>query len=136
IERKMLDDFFDFVVNHKDHYIWIHWKMRDNNFGFHAIEHRYKVLGGDPFVIPDSNKICLGNLIADRYTKDYAPHPRMKSLYELNGIDPKDFLTGKEEAKAFENKEYNKLSHSTASKVGLFSDFLTLLFDDNLKVKT
>jgi len=25
---------------------WIHWNMRDVNFGFEAIVNRYKILGG------------------------------------------------------------------------------------------
>lgn len=135
IEKRMLKDFFTFVDNNIDKY-WIHWNMRDNNFGFKAIEHRYKVLGGTPTLISDDKKIDLSNLISDRYTINYIDHPRMEKLYELNDIQPKDFLTGKQEADAFESKEFNKLSHSTASKVNLFSTILKSLFDNSLKVKS
>ena len=46
LERRMLDEFFDHIGGHRNmHYL--HWNMRDINFGFAAIEHRYRVLGGD-----------------------------------------------------------------------------------------
>ncbi len=46
LEKLMLDDFYDFVKLHEK-YNWLHWNMRDINYGFQAIAHRYKVLGGD-----------------------------------------------------------------------------------------
>jgi len=56
LERKMLDAFFAHVGGHKG-MKYLHWNMRDINYGFAAIEHRYRVLGGNPaFVIPDENK--------------------------------------------------------------------------------
>lgn len=48
IEKKLLDQFFDYVRAHVAHALWVHWNMRDINYGFQAIEHRYEVLGGAP----------------------------------------------------------------------------------------
>ena len=45
LEREMLREYFEYVNIHKEYY-WIHWNMRDINYGFKAIEHRYSVLGG------------------------------------------------------------------------------------------
>lgn len=33
----MLDAFFEFTKERKE-YKWVHWNMRDSNYGFHAIE--------------------------------------------------------------------------------------------------
>ena len=43
LEGEMLNEFFDFVATQKN-MRWVHWNMRDINYGFQAIEHRYKVL--------------------------------------------------------------------------------------------
>ncbi|MBS4063862.1 MAG: hypothetical protein KGZ74_04850, partial [Chitinophagaceae bacterium] len=45
LEKIMLDEYFDFVSKHSK-YSWIHLNMRDINYGFEAINHRYIVLGG------------------------------------------------------------------------------------------
>lgn len=66
LERDMLSEFYDFVKTHKN-YKWIHWNMRDINFGFEAIENRYIVLGGSPELIPDENKIDMARLLIDIY---------------------------------------------------------------------
>ena len=61
LEKKMLDEFYMFVNTHKT-MKWIHWNMRDINYGFKAIEHRYEVLGGQPVIVEDSCKIDLSRL--------------------------------------------------------------------------
>ena len=45
IEKKMLDEFYDFIKKHENYY-WVHWNMKNINYGFEAIAHRYRVLGG------------------------------------------------------------------------------------------
>ena len=62
LEKSMLDEFFEYAKEHKT-YFWIHWNMRDMNYGFKAIEHRYSVLGGDPYKISDPNKIYPGQTL-------------------------------------------------------------------------
>lgn len=134
-EKLMLDNFFNFVKNNLDKK-WIHWNMRDSNYGFKAIEHRYEVLGGSPIIIPDHNKIDLASIMCKKYTKSYASHPRIINLMKLNNISTPYFLNGKEEAEAFNNKNYVKLSMSTVKKVDIFSNFLNLSIDNKLKVQT
>jgi hypothetical protein len=53
LEKKMLDEFFNFAKEHKD-YTWINWNMRDINYGFEAIENRYLVL-----LIDENLKVSL-----------------------------------------------------------------------------
>src|SRR5437868_9293739 len=62
LEKAMLDDFFGFVIAHQSH-VWIHWNMRDINYGFAAVEHRYKVLGGNPTHVSDAKKIDLARAL-------------------------------------------------------------------------
>ena len=109
LEKLMLEDFFDYVKEHKS-YFWIHWNMRDMNYGFKAIEHRFSVLGGTPFRIPDDKKIDLARLLIKCYGVGYIGHPRMEKILEKNGIEAKDYLSGQQEAEAFANQEYVKLS--------------------------
>lgn len=110
--------------------------MRDGNYGFQAIEHRYKVSGGDPFLVEDNRKFDLARELIALYGIGYVPHGksgRLHSLMELNHITAKDGLTGAEEAKAFEDKEFVKLHQSTLRKVDVVANILERVFDESLK---
>jgi hypothetical protein len=97
LEREMLERFYAHVGGHKG-MKYIHWNMRDINYGFAAIEHRFRVLGGDPVIIDDDKKLDLARLLIDIYGVGYADHPRLEQLLKLNNIKPLDFLTGRQEA--------------------------------------
>lgn len=131
-EKQMLKDFFAFAETHMN-FIWIHWNMRDENYGFYAIENRYKVLGGAPKSVPDDKKIDLSRLLVNRYGKYYIQNPKMAKLVEKNRMTTLDFLNGKEEADAFINKEYIKLHKSTLRKVDLFSSIINASGENILK---
>ena len=135
LEKAMLDDFFIFVDKHQK-YKWIHWNMRDANYGFAAIEHRYEVLGGQPYLIPDDNKKDLSRLLVAIYGGEYIEHTRLEKLTEKNKITSKDFLTGKQEAEAFENKDYVKLHQSTLRKVDILNTILYKTDDRSLATNT
>jgi hypothetical protein len=123
IEKEMLTEYFEFLKENKDKF-FVHVNMRDINYGFKAIEHRYKVLKGVPFVLHDSQKIDFARLLVNLFGNRYIGHPRMENLYKLNGIKPLFFLTGKEEAESFEKHEYIKLHQSTLSKVDIYDNLL------------
>jgi hypothetical protein len=110
--------------------------MRDANYGFAAIEHRYRVLGGEPVIIEDERKHDLARLVIDIFGKGYIGHPRMESLIEKNKIRPLDFLTGGQEAEAFEQRQFSKLHQSTLRKVDIFANVATLVKDRSLKTNT
>ncbi len=135
LEKDMLRDFFEFVKEHKD-FRWIHWNMRDINYGFEALKFRATVLGAQSVDIKDENKFDLARLIVDKYGKEYADHPRLPSILEMNNISPKHWLNGDDEAKAFENKEYVKLHQSTLSKVDVMENILRLSAEEDLKTKS
>lgn len=133
LEKKMLEEYFKFISDNSE-CTWIHWNMRDINFGFLAIEHRYKVLGGNPnYIIKNKNKIDLARLLTSLYGLNYIDHPRLEKLVDKNNITKTDFLKGKEEAEAFDNKEYIKLHRSTLRKVDIFESIITRLTTDSLK---
>ena len=120
VEREMLRRFFDFARRHSG-YRWVHWNMRDINFGFPALEHRARVLGVEPEHVLDDNKIDLAKLLIDLFSAKYAPHPRLEKTLELNRIGTRDFLTGKDEAAAFENGQFVRLHLSTLRKVDVIA---------------
>lgn len=132
LEKEMLDEFFSFLRERKTH-IWVHWNMRDMNYGFPALEHRYRVLGGQPEILEDSQKVDLARLLIALYGARYIGHPRLESLMNENSMTDLNFLTGKEEADAFDNKEYVKLHQSTLRKVDIFSNILGRTLDGSLK---
>lgn len=130
-EREMLDEFFAFV-RLNDRHRWLHWNMRDANFGFAAIEHRYRVLGGDPIVIADEWKFDLARLLIELYGPDYIGHPRLESLIERNKISPLAFMTGAEEAAAFERHDYVGLHQSTLRKVDIIPNIFSRIVNGSL----
>jgi len=134
LEKEMLKEFFKFVKEHK-HYNWIHWNMRNINFGFEALKNRAKILGATTQDIKDENKYDLARLLKDKYGKGYSIHPRLLSILEMNKIYSKNWLTGNEEAKAFDEKEYVKLHQSTLAKVDVFEIILKLTAEESLKTK-
>ena len=109
LETEMLTAFFHHLAGHKG-MKYLHWHMRDVNYGFQAIEHRFKVLGGEPHVVDNNSKFDLPRLLSDIYGVTYIGHPRMKMLLEKNDIAARDFLTGAEEANAFRTAQICRAS--------------------------
>jgi hypothetical protein len=101
LELEMLRAFFEHVGSYKGAK-YLHWNMRDINYGFAALEYRYKVLGGNPIVIDDDKKFDLSRILIDIFGTGYIGHPRIEMLLEKNSIKPLNFMTGKQEAEAFE----------------------------------
>ena len=135
LELKMLEEYFAYLKSYQDRK-YVHWNMRDVGYGFEAIQHRFRALGGsseDVFVIDNTKKIDLAMVLKDIYGDTYVSHPRMETLFSINGKIPKDFLTGQEEAHAFENGEYYRFHRSTLGKVQAFADIARLVHDGNLK---
>ena len=135
LEREMLDRFYAHVGGHRG-MKYVHWNMRDINYGFAAIEHRYRALGGEPIIIDDDKKFDLARLFIDIYGVGYAGHPRLEKLLELNHIKPRDFMTGAQEADAFENRNFVGLHQSTLRKVDVIGNILARAQDRSLKTNT
>jgi len=135
LEKDFLDDFFEYLKDHKNHY-WVHWNMRNAKYGFEAINQRYRILGGIPVAIDDKYKKDLSRIFDDLYGDDYIEPPKLQTLAEKNGFNTKDLLSGEDEAQAFQNKEYVKLHQSTLRKVELLEKYLKHSDGKNLKINS
>ena len=132
LEKEMLGEYFAFVQSHQGHY-WVHWNMRDINYGFQAIEHRYRILGGEPFKIEEANKFDLARALIVVYGISYIGHPRLQRLIQKNKITEIGFLNGQQEAEAFDNGEYVKLHQSTLRKVDILANIFERTIDKSIK---
>lgn len=139
LEFDMLKGYFSFIENHTDS-VFVHWNMRDDNYGFSALEHRFRVLGGNPVIIQDNKKFDLARELITLFGLRYAPHTsisgrrgRLMSIIELNKISDTDALEGAAEAAAFVRGEFIKLQQSTLRKVDVLANIFDRTHDKNLK---
>ncbi|MCH8172256.1 MAG: hypothetical protein IIA70_03000 [Proteobacteria bacterium] len=116
LEKNMLDEFYE-TITRNENVNYLHWNMKDINYGFAALEHRHKVLGGSPVAIADQNKFDLKIILKDIYGVNYIGNPPLEKLLEKNEMKSKKFMKGADEATAFENKDYVALHQSTLCKV-------------------
>ena len=135
LEKKMLDGFYELVASHRG-MRYLHWNMRDVNYGFAALDHRYTILGGTPITIGDEKKVDIARLLIDIYGKGYIDHPRLEKLITINHIKPLDFMTGKQEADAFESRNFVGLHQSTLRKVDILANIATLAHERSLETRT
>lgn len=135
LEKQMLDEFYEHVRTHQG-IKYVHWNMRDINYGFAAIEHRHRVLAGTPFVVGDDKKFDLARILIDIFGVGYIGHPRLEMLLEKNHMRPPDFMTGKEEADAFDAGNYVGLHQSTLRKVDVIANLIGRAHDRALKTNT
>lgn len=138
LERELLDEYFSFLGRHKTHR-WAHWNMRDTNYGFEAINNRYRILGGTPIEIDDDRKYDLPRIIGKIYSYRYEknrPKGRLLNLADRNNITTLEALTGKDEADAFENHKYLELHRSTLRKVDIIETIIYKIINRELKVNS
>lgn len=132
LEKRMLKDFFEYAKTHLRSQ-WLHWNMRDNNYGFAALEHRAQVLGTTSVSIPEENRHDLARMLIALYGVGYIGHPRLEKLIEKNNIAARDFLVGADEAKAFDEREFVKLHQSTLRKVDVLANIAERAENGTLK---
>lgn len=140
LEKEMLKSYFKYISKKED-YTFIHWNMRDSNYGFVALEERYEKFGGKPNIVPDNKKFFLGKEIVLLYGKNYIDHGennigRFLNLIKFNKITDKDILTGKEEADAFKDERYYVLNLSNLRKVECLATIFNNIAEGTLKTKS
>lgn len=136
LEKEMLSDFSSFV-NQNENHKWIHWNMRDSNYGFEAINNRIKILKGTIFKIPDDFKYDFPRILGRIFTIGYEkskPEGRLLNLAKRNKISTVNAMTGKAEADAFDNKKYLSLHMSTLRKVDIIESIIRRVENEELKV--
>lgn len=138
LELDMLKGYFSFLENHSDS-SFVHWNMRDDTYGFSALEHRFRVLKGRPVILQDNKKFDLARELITLYGKRYASHTspngrkgRLMTVIELNKISDTDALQGAEEAAAFVNGEFMSLQQSTLRKVDVLANVFDRTHDKGL----
>lgn len=139
LEHHLLDNYFTFLKRYAQ-CTFLHWNMRDNNYGFQALQHRFSVLGGEPFILTDDRKLDLARAAVSIYGRSYIGHTaksgragRMLALVEKNGIADKDVLAGAEEAEAYVKGKYRELEMSTLRKVDILCNIAERIHDRTLK---
>lgn len=132
LEKEMLEAFYEFVKEYK-HWKWLHWNMRNENYGFEALSFRATIWGVETCSIEDGKKYDLSILLIEKYGSNYAPHKRFPNIVKMNNALPKNWLDGADEAKAFENKEYVRLHQSTLAKVDALEAILKLAAEEKLR---
>ncbi len=133
LERRFIEEFYKYITTDCRDLKIMHWHMRSVQFGFPAIAHRLTVLGGVPPHIPDDRLVDVAALLPQIYGSGYVAHPHMENLFKENGLTLKDFLTGKQEAAAFDGREFFKLHLSTLRKVNNIASVVHLASDELLK---
>lgn len=121
-EKEMLKRFFEHANLIRDAR-WVHWNMNNASYGFPAILARYRYLFGvdAPAVFSDDRLYDLDAMIEGRYGGDYARHPKMRSLFSLNGWYMPFFMSGKDEVSAFGDGNFKACENSTGEKATLLA---------------
>ncbi|MBP0637534.1 hypothetical protein J8I34_19445 [Cupriavidus sp. AcVe19-6a] len=132
LECEMLTGFFD-NMRARTHCKWMHWNMRDANYGFEALENRHRALGGQPITLDERNRYDLSRILVSMFGNAYIGHPRLEKLMALNHITTRDFLTGQQEADAFDGQEFVKLHQSTLRKVDVLANLAERAHNGSLK---
>lgn len=81
IEKIIVERFFKFAESKGENVKWVHWNMKNINFGFEHLEHRYRILTNqEPFHINEKNRYNLSSMLNHKYGPNYAKHPDRKSV--------------------------------------------------------
>lgn len=127
LEKELIQDFYTFMKGQKNIRFWLHWNMRDQNYGFEAIAQRYCRLAQRkkaPIQMDNDKLINMSSLLHQRYGENFADHPRLISLLNVNNIHPKNLLDGAQEAEAFKGKAYLVIDRSVQAKVQSFAEVM------------
>ncbi len=132
LERHLLDAFNSFITKYIS-FTWVHWSMRDSNYGFPAIYHRCRLHNIVPTEIAATSLVDLARCLIDIYGSGYMSHPRMTKLMERNNISNLGLLDGLGEVSAFASGDYVGLHRSTLRKVDAFESILSRAHAGTLK---
>lgn len=122
LERELLATFAAFVARQSDAR-FVHWNMRDNQFGFSALQHRARIVGAASHTIAERDRVDLAQLLLDVYGDAYvSDRAKLEALARLNGLATSDFLRGGEEAQAVRDGRWRDVHASTRTKVRLIAE--------------
>ena len=136
-EQRLLEDFFAWLRGNADAPL-LTWNMNMAEFGFDALSKRYRFLSGtDPsYIPPEDHRFDLDQLIAFRYGREYADHPKFYNIAVMNGFEKRHLLTGKEEAERFKNGDHGDIRRSIIEKTKLIGFLPNLFLEGRLETKS
>jgi hypothetical protein len=132
LETAVLSEFSEFCAKHLS-FTFVHWNMRDTNYGFPAIYHRSRMLEVEPNEIPPGNLVDLARTLVNIYGANYIGHPRLPQLLELNNISTLAYVGGEKEAEISVNGDFVTIHRSTLRKVDCFESIITRAHSGSLK---
>jgi hypothetical protein len=135
-EKKLLEAYYKYLRDWPDAR-YVHWNMHSSDYGFAAIDKRYRYLFGQepPYSVPKEMRYDLDALISFRYEGEYVEHPKLASLAALNKFSRRFFLTGKDEAERFESGEFGDIKRSVTEKAHLIAYLAKRFFDGTLETR-
>jgi hypothetical protein len=114
--------------------ICLHWNMDRPEYGFSALATRWRYLTQeDPVCSAPRQRYDVDSLLSEQFGVDYAPHQKLPSVARLNDLDMRSFLSGQEEAAAFEKNNWATLTRSASSKAKIIGQIFSLACAGNIK---
>lgn len=142
IEYHLLEEFFEYVKMNKEK-MWLHWNMKNNNFGFSAIENRFSELNGTPYHLEEGKLINISVLLKKRYGTNFAKDGtwngkttgKMYDIFVLNNIKDSNILNGEEEIINYIVKNIMAIEQSVIAKLKAFQLIVEKTADNVLKTR-
>jgi hypothetical protein len=155
LEYSLLFKFNDFLAAHPEH-LFVHWYMRDDRFGFQALDHRFRKTQADllvhlhggrsvaaaaafgfatgaspyPVRVPDAARIDLAHMLRQLY--GIGPIGLSK-LASRNGLSQAELVEGVDEPEMFERGNHTRLEWSSSTKARLIEEIARLAAQGRLQ---
>lgn len=142
IEKEMLQSFFEYAKQNTQKK-WLHWNMKNNNFGFSAIEERFKNLDGEPIHFEENKLFNISVLLKKKYGTNFAKDAswngkvmgKMYDVFSLNEIVDSQILNGEQEIKEYILKNITSIEQSILGKIKAFQVIVEKASDNDLKTR-
>ena len=117
--------------------------MKNNNFGFEAIEERYNELGGCALHFEEEKLFNISVLFKEKYGKKFAKDAtwngklmgKMYDMFNMNRIEDFNILNGDQEVKEYILMNITSIEQSILGKVKAFKTLVEMASDNDLKVR-
>jgi REase_DpnII-MboI len=114
--------------------ICLHWNMDRPEYGFAALATRWRYLTlAEPPTGAPRQRYDADNLLVAQFGVNYAPHGKLASTAKLNDLDMRSFLSGAEEAAAYDSKDWATLTRSASSKAKIIGQLFLRTCDGSIK---
>ena len=135
-EKYLLERYYKYLRESPDAR-YVHWNMKSSDFGFEAIDNRYRYLFNEeqPYSVPKEFRYDLDDLIAYKYGEGYMDHPKLYNLGSTYRFAKRYILSGKEEADKFASQSFGDIKRSTVEKAHLITFLCKRFLDGKLETK-